>query len=388
MTTDVDPNAWSPYAPLRWRNEIWWTYGRLAAKDGLVTPTGNISASLPDMILNNLVAAMTAGAREFLLSVPAEDRGSVAGQMMAKFMEFRHWVPLVGQYEAGGRQIFDLHDALTAALLLTDVGDCSLEGLSLPYDCFFLSFGKQQEIRVPWEDDFEYADGAFVAVTPWDCGDGTFKRRYKIGLSTVKKDGSGVMMPGYFLDFTPDEATLPVQQAIDAAIARRKAAFLEGTTPGSQDHILAQHRIAELEDGAMLARKALHLVFNAMFYLESLHELPSEAPGRDTSPALASKWSASAPEKRRKLRSELTANGYTVVRLVGSEIADAGLVGGSSRDGVRTHWRRGFFRMQAHGPAMTLRKRLWVRPTVVNANKGDDADVPGHIYVPGGNVSH
>lgn len=44
--------------------------------------------------------------------------------------------------------------------------------------------------------------------------------------------------------------------------------------------------------------------------------------------------------------------------------------------------------MQAHGPAMTLRKRIWVRPTVVNANKGDNTDVPGHIYVPGGNVAH
>lgn len=386
--TDIDPNAWSPYAPLRWRNEVWWTYGRLAAKDGLVTSTGHIAASLPDLILNNLVDAMTAGSREFLLSVPAEDRGSVAGQMAAKLMGFRHWVPLVGQYEACGRQIFDLHDALTESLLQTDVGDCSLEGLTLPYDCFFLALGKQQEIRVPWEDDFEYADGAFVAVTPWDCGDGTFKRRYKIGLSTVKKDGSGVMMPGYFLDFTPDEATLPVRQAIDAAIARRKAAFLEGATPGSQAHALASHRIAELEDGGMLARKALHLVFNAMFYLESLHELPAETPGRDTSSALATKWSASAPEKRRKLKSELTAFGYTVVRLVGAEIADGSAVASGGPDGVRTHWRRGFFRMQAYGPAMTLRKRLWVRPTVVNANKGGAADVPGHIYVPGGNAAH
>lgn len=30
----------------------------------------------------------------------------------AKVSVFRHWVPLVAQYELAGRQIFDLHDAL------------------------------------------------------------------------------------------------------------------------------------------------------------------------------------------------------------------------------------------------------------------------------------
>lgn len=386
--SDIDPKAWSTYAPQRWREELWWTYGKLAAKDGLVTSTGQIAANLQDLIQHRLIAAMTAGIDDFMASIPAEERGSIAGMMMAKFMELSHWVPLIGQYEANGNQIFDLHDALTEALLQTDVGDCSLDGLRLPYDCFFLAFGKQADIRVPWEDDFEYADGAFVAVTPWDCGDGTVKQRYKIGLSTVKKDGSGVMMPGYFLDFTPDEAALPVQQAIDAAIERRKTAFLEGTHPGSQGYALACHRIAQLDEGAILARKALLLVFNAMFYLESLNEIPPESPGRDTSSSLSAKWSGSVPTRRHKLKSELKANGYTVVRLVGAEVADGLAMQGSRPDGVRTHWRRGFFRMQAHGPAMALRKRLWVRPTVVNAHKDAIADAPGHIYVTGGNAAH
>ena len=367
---------------------MWWTYGRQAAKDGLVSSSGTMAAILPDMIESELVATIVSSARDFLMSVPVESRGSVAGQLMAKLMEMRHWVPLIGQYEASGRQIFDLHDQLTEALLHTDVGDCTLEGLSLPYDCFFVAFGKQDEIRVPWENDFEYADGAFVAVTPWDAGDGTVKNRYKIGLSTVKKDGSGVMMPGYFLDFTPDEAVLPVQQAIDAAIARRKTAFLEGAPEGSQEHALASNRIAQLEEGAMLARNALLLVFNAMFYLESLHELPGETPGRDTSSALTAKWSAAQPTKRHKLKSELTANGYTVVRLVGTEIADSLSAPISRPDGVRTHWRRGFYRKQAHGPGMTLRKRMWVRPTVVNAHKDNVDDAPGHLYVPGGGSPH
>lgn len=384
----VDKNALSPYAPIRWRDELWWNYGKLAAKDGLVRADGRIASTLPGLIKDNLIEAMMAGASKWLATLAPEDRGVVAGQMLAKFMEQRHWVPLIGQYEANGRQIFDLHDGLTEALLQTDMGECTLEDLALPYDCFFLSFGKQQEIKVPWEDDFEYADGAFVAATPWDEAEPT-KRRYKIGLSTVKKDGSGVMMPGYFIDFIPAEASLPVQQAIDAAIERRKRAFFEGVMPGSQDEVLAQHRTSELEEGAILARKALALVFNAMFYLESLNDIPSPTPGRDTSPGLVAKWAATKPERRHKLQSELTASGYTMVHLLGSEVADALAKAGGRPDGVRTHWRRGHYKQQPYGPGQSLRRRQWIRPTIVNAHKSEQGDeLPGHIYVSGGNKAH
>lgn len=384
----VNTNAWSPYAPVRWREEGWWIYGKLAAKQGLVRASGHITQSLPGFILRDLVDPLIANASDILEDVPEDQRGSAVGAMVSKAMELRHWVPLIGQYEANGRQIFDLHDCLTEALLNTDVGDCNLDGLKLPYDCFYLAFGKQNEIRVPWEDDFEYADGAFVAVTPWDSADGSVKQRFKVGLSTVKKDGSGVMMPGYFIDFTPDEAAMPVQQAINFAIERRKAAFHEGTTPGSQAEAIASYRVAELEEGAVLARKALLLVFNAMFYLESLSELPSESPGRDTSSQLSSKWRAAAPTKRHKLKSEITANGYTVVRLIGSEIADAMNLKGGRPDGVKTHWRRGFLRNQPYGPERSLIRRQWIKPTVVNASKGGLDDAPGHVYVPGGAGSH
>lgn len=383
-----DQNAFSPYAPIRWRDEFWWSYGKAAAKEGLVRADGRIAASLPDMIMSNLIQTMQAGAAQWIQTLPPDERGRVAGQLMAKLMEQRHWVPLIGQFEANGRQIFDLHDVLTEALLQTDVGDCTLEELSLPYDCFFLAFGKQQEIKVPWEDDYEYADGAFVAVTPWDEAEPK-KRRYKIGLSTVKKDGSGVMMPGYFIDFIPSEASMPVHEAIDAAMDRRKKAFFEGVSPGSQDEALALNRTAELEEGAILARKALALVFNAMFYLESLHDIPSATPGRDTSPELVAKWSATKPDRRHKLQGELTASGYTVVHLIGSEIADAIASAGGRPDGVRTHWRRGFYKQQPHGPKNSLRRRQWTRPTIVNAHKSESGeDIPGHVYVSGGSKEH
>lgn len=379
-------SRWSPYAPIRWRDTFWWKYAKAAAADGWVRADGRIGGGLVERIQQQLIGAMTAGLKERLQEMPEQDRGHMAGQLMAKYAEQRHWVPLIGQYEANGRQIFDLHDCLTEALLQTDVGSCTLEDLALPFDCFYLAFGKQESIKVPWEDDFEYADGAFVASTPW--ADTGTERRFKIGLSTVKKDGSGVMMPGYFLDFTPEEGKLPVQEAIDNAIERRKAVFFHGVVPGSQEEALAMHRAGELEEGGILARKALLLVFNAMFYLESLKSVPDVSPGRDTSPEMSAKWHGATGSRRRKLQSELTANGYAVVRLVGTEIAEAVEAAGGRPDGVRAHWRRGFYRDQPYGPGKAMKRRQWIRPVIVNAHKAGKDDMPGHVYVSGGDNKH
>jgi hypothetical protein len=41
---------------------------------------------------------------------------------------------------------------------------------------------------------------------------------------------------------------------------------------------------------------------------------------------------------------------------------------GDGRD-VRTHWRRGHFRMQPHGPAASQRKLIFIMPTIVHANR-------------------
>lgn len=346
---------------------------------------GQISTVLPEIIQRNLI--------ERVVDLISRDNSSFSGlekddadgaklSAVARVLEMRNWVPLAGQYILNGRQIFDIHDGLTEMLLHTDLGDCTLSGLRLPYDCFYIHFGKQDEIKVPWDDDFEYVDGAFVAVTPWDPSDTSeeAQKRYKVGLSTVKKDGSGVAMPGYFIDFTPAEAGIPIEAAIETAIKRRKEHFFEGAVEGSVNYALAQSRAHHLDEGYELAKKALRLIFNSLFYLESLGTLPDETVGRDVSAQLTAEWLAAKPDRRFKVKQKLNAQGYTVVKLVGTELTEAYPSRGT-REGVSTHWRRGFFREQAHGPKLTLRKRIWVKPVVVNPGKGAVTEVPGHVYV-------
>lgn len=129
---------------------------------------------------------------------------------------------------------------------------------------------------------------------------------------------------------------------------------------------------------------ALSLVLNAMFYLD--------AYGADTEPVVsngASQVARDAYEKAvksgkpkivRNARNALMVDGFTVVRLCGSE-ADGSAHEDNAGQGaytVRTHWRRGHWRMQPCGLKLSQIKRVWVRPALVGKDTG--GAVKGHIY--------
>lgn len=379
-----DAQLLSPYAPIRYRTIGWWEFARSAAKQGLVTPTGQIVAGLPDLIMDRLISPLTSQMAELFKPMP--DAGQLMGNFLSTAMELRHWVPLAAQYELCGRQIFDLTDELVEMLAVTDIGDATLEGWHAPFDTFFVRFGRQEAMRIPWEDDFEYLDGAFVGVTPWDDTDPT-RCRIKFGFTTVKPDGSGMTLPGYFVDLTPDEQALPIAEAIDGSIARRIADF-GSPDDDEQAWALTQHRQERLRDGAAIMKQALSLVVNALFYIESTASkgrAESVEPGRDTRPELIVAWNQASPQKRQKLRSKLTSDGYAIVHLIGKEIA--GLGPHKEASGKKTHWRRGHWRQQKHGPNLSQVKRLWIKPVMINQDRPHD-DMPGHIYAFGSDHKH
>jgi hypothetical protein len=85
---------------------------------------------------------------------------------------------------------------------------------------------------------------------------------------------------------------------------------------------------------------------------------------------------------RKTAENTLSSKGYMKVRYVGSqyaksssakEISDAF----SSGRTVQTHFRRGHFRRQPHGPENSLRKTVFIAPVVVNAGQGE---LQGRIY--------
>ncbi len=255
-------SAMSPYAPIRYREHAWWRFALDAGKHGYVTPAGQIAGNLPEIIMNSLCMPMAQAATQEFSG--HQDGAEIATQIMAKILEFRHWIPLAAQYELCGRQIFDLTDDLVEMLSQTDIGDCTLEDWHAPFDAFYVRFGKQESMKIPFEDDFEYLDGAFVAVTPW--GDEEGDRRIKFGFTTVHKDGSGVQLPGQFLDLSPAEQKMPILAGIESSIARRVASMSSPEEIG-HNSVLTACRKGMLEEGLDLMRQAASMLVNALFYI-------------------------------------------------------------------------------------------------------------------------
>lgn len=352
----------------------------LCAKDGYVKADGTARPDLASMIQNNLIALYLTAYREQLRE--NGDDGTM-GTYIAKILPLVDIIPLVAQYELCGRQIFDLRESLVDMLARTDLGDCTLEGWNAPYDAFYVRFGRQDDIKLPFENDqYEYLDGAFIVRTPY----GTSSDEYviKIFFTTVKLDGSGVLLPGYFLTLLPVEQRLPVSAAIEAALARQLTELpVDGRD--SEHSALNSHLRLEIEEGISLLRDGAALLVNTLFYLESAGSKDSPAvPGRDVPPSLVARWMNSTPTQRNKQRSNLTASGYTVVRLMGSEVERLPeQVSHGDGNTPRAHWRRGHWRQQPWGEMLSLRKRIWIKPVMVAAGDSAIEDAPGHVYVVG-----
>lgn len=368
----------SPYAPVRYQKEFWWTFAVDAARTGFVLRDGRVAGNLMDKIHDDLVMpTMQFGLEQLKQEIqdPSE-LGHLAGAIWAKMAEMRHWVPLVGQFFKCGRQIFDLTDELVEMLEHTDFGDCTLEGWHPPYEAFFVHFGKRDAIRIPWDDDFEYLDGAFVAMTPYD-DQGNL--RLKLGFSTCKKGGEGVMYPGYFLDFTPEEQAMPVALAIEHAIARRASNFADQPDHSASEKALNAHRRAEINIGGEILKQASSLIVNVLFYLESLGGQRHLVPGRDAPTDYTVRWEHSSPRQREKLKSRLLSEGYSAVYLLGQEFSSSKTAAHSGHR--RAHWRRGHWRRQHYGQANSLIRRKWIKPQLIGGTSPDDPT--GHIYVVG-----
>ena len=375
MTT----NMMSPYAPVRYRGVPWWEYSRELARTGWVTPEGGIGGQLYEKIDEEFIGPMM---RLTIQTYNAEGKSDVIGQGLAQLFETPHWMVMAAQFEQCGREIFDLNEQLVASFHETDLGNCTLESWQPPYDAFFLRFGKQEDIRLDFIDEdnqFEYLDGAFVAVSPYDPGNPI--KRLRLGLTTVRKDGSGMMGCGYFLDFKPDTHDMLVSDAIEKALASRQEELNPSPGASENEKVFAEIRKARYAEAATLLRLGARLVFNSLFYIESIESTQERAPGRDVPEKLKQQWQSAPPLKQGKLKSKLTAEGFTVVRLLGHNMPPDETPGLESEPGttLRTHWRRAHWRQQAYGEGMKLHKRIRIPKVLVNRDQLD-GELPGRIY--------
>ncbi|MBY0363712.1 MAG: hypothetical protein K2X45_17530, partial [Phreatobacter sp.] len=125
------------------------------------------------------------------------------------------------------------------------------------------------------------------------------------------------------------------------------------------------------------------LVINGLFYLTAYREdqqieLPEAVPA-----PLKARISAGPTEISDDDRRQMNKAGYIVIRRVGrAAIATPAHETPSSRGKVVSHWRRGHWKMQAHGQGRRDRRLIWVKPYQVNADNRP-AEPRGRIHVVG-----
>lgn len=290
------------------------------------------------------------------------------------------------RFDVSGRHIYYMDRDLTELLANSDIDDVPFEQLKLPHAAFYIHFGPQEAISFEngvsvdgcYVTDFE--DGIEIAFvfdnslnidgTDWVNGSDPF---IAISLSPEDTIGSSISAESRFFDSLIVKADYLIKHEEDCRKSRIKslrAAHYEARSLRDQ----SQMRAAlgnNLKD-------ALRLAVNSILYISSYGdevqlEVPEDAPSR-----ARAQFAAADKEGQAKIARRLVNDGFVVVNHVKSgsaeHLADADPAG--SR---RSHWRRGFWRMQRIGKGWSDARLTWVRPTIVSGHNAP-ADRHGVIH--------
>lgn len=327
------------------------------AHDGTISPSAFIAAEQ--------------SAEAYLYAVMNNNGGQVPAEYYVLAHLLTEQVLQHALYVSAGRQVFHFTPAIIADFKRTDLSETPIGRLSLPYPAGFLHFSRQSDLALDdnWRTKAEYIDGAY-----FHCGPAG---QLSIQLTLSRPEGESGGMAGPKFSLASSDLDLPAHQAIDVALERdHRDSQFEGADAALQEWDAASRPVVHA---------ALSLVLNALFYLD--------AYGADTQPSLPSTVPESLrvayekaargtkPKILRNARNALIADGFTVVRLCGASPASAqtpDAANDGSGHAIRTHWRRGHWRMQPCGPNLSQIKRVWVRPSLVGKDAG--GVVKGHVY--------
>lgn len=296
-------------------------------------------------------------------------------------------IQIFGEFDAGGRIIFDVARPLTKSLLLTDAKDIPCSELVFPAKSFYLHFGRGTGLQ----NDAGEIEGAFIShkkdLLHIDLVPAFFGQPLFFALPM------GEQLVGANVDLSQNELT--VLSALDISIDNTLKANREHfeQLAGLEAQLTAQYgeimkvpsTVERLEEKAPLLREALQLIVNTMFYLaaepEDTHEgWASDAPATLTDQA---QDAAAKPGTRKAAENRLKNMGYLKVQYVGQHYGASSGASGieeafATGRVLATHIRRGHYRRQPYGPENALRKRIFVAPVVINANRSGES--PGRIY--------
>lgn len=297
-------------------------------------------------------------------------------------------IQVFGGFLRGGRVIYDFHKQLTTALLSTDIDSIPVSAIPRPSQSLYIHFGLPDGSP----DEKQSPEGAFVS---WEdmpdeparmMVDFTTRNQFDEVIFWHKE--SGDPMTGVTIDVSDSSKGIvqAMEDSVEAIVAQNEK-FLEQQKTMEAEMIEKYGEIfsipspiTNLRADLPLLRIGIALVVNCLLFLGAAPEDVSER-WDDRAPAdlVHQAEHGEKPGTRKTAERTLSNRDYLKVRLAGHQFAES--VAGSWQDdtgrSVVTHFRRGHFRNQAHGPEHSLRKLVFIPPVVVNPGQGD---APGRIY--------
>lgn len=268
-------------------------------------------------------------------------------------------------WQRQGEQIFDL-SPLSAMFQESDASDLPVAQLKLPYESFYVHWGKHLEMSSPAPSRF--IEGCFV-----DSGkvkDGSLGINFWFVCSDA---------PSYHWDEHSLYANIitDVEGCLHLFDATDEKGTIGGILATFNDPTFGEEE--EIEKWAPYAKAALNMAANCLCYLASPKseisvQFPPQAPER-----LTRQLSSKRPTEVRRAKSKLDALGFRVIHLCGRDTAkNMGLAPGSRV--MPTHWRRGHWKPVRFGKGWSNVRIDWIDATIVNADRGSPSS--GHLYIP------
>lgn len=296
-----------------------------------------------------------------------------------------------------GRHIFDLGASLADMLCQTSVDDIPVTDLVSPYKSYFIHFGNVKDLA--WTNGEGYFDGCYVQHLPEH-------RLLQLGfVSSYYNKERTVQWWQYparsvVISISEEMFSLSLGEAvekilkewehdIDVRIAQGdrdisdELSLDEISVQGVQivhasktNALAAQSEMDAIQQGL---GAALSLAVNAMCYLTAYPDDVATEWQTGTPRSMLDKAKRETAKARKSTYSKLESMGYRRIHFAGRALHQGPAVIQSGGNRKRAHWRRGHWRMQAHGEGRTLRRMVLIKPMLINSTSGE---APlGSIYI-------
>lgn len=267
------------------------------------------------------------------------------------------------EWVARGSVVYDFKRPLADALAASSVGSISISDLKFPFDGAYISFAPRKDLVLR---SGAQVSGAYVFFNPGQ----------DLRFMLTAPLPAGVPLPErweevYYLRILEKNFYSDVEKAIEQALVddaedlNQAAKRLRGSTEVREQMGLTviERALERNEANAATFSRCVQLIVSALCYVTAFPSDTFVDWQEGTPEKLRAKASAAGTKGAQRATSKLNALGYRRVHHVGQEFEESAERIGEGT--VGPHLRRGHWRAQAHGPQMTLRKVIWIRPTRV-----------------------